>query len=482
MKKRFNYKRGLIVLLIVMIASFTNSTTQAGDEVPDISGTWLSGDGRILEITQVGTMFEWLDKSNNQRGLGVIKDDTLDVTWQDDYGTHTSTWKIASFDSEGKPTSIVWPNGRSFVKTKEVQAEPPSEGKQPKKEEKLKVSSEKPPDLTGEWISDRGVTIQISWDGDKFSWVDSNNVGGTITVNGKNVTVRTGSQTWLGEITRSDPTGKPTKIIMDNQVILERAGAAQILAKSEKKAEQPKKQTTTKTQPEVPQKKLYDISGAWESNINVKYNVIQNGDRFEWLDTNTNRVGSGTINGEKLTTTWVDPKQTYSAKGIITEFDKDGRPTRVVWDVGIVWHRQLDEHQQQTSQTVYDISGQWDSNVGLKYQVTQNGAQFKWVDTNKIKGAGTINGKNLTTTWKDLLGSHTATGVLEFDAAGKPIKIVWSNGVIFLRTSVQQPTAKQIQPADNIAGDWLKSIRTTMISIQNNYLFFRNICLEVRYA
>ena len=86
-----------------------------------------------------------------------------------------------------------------------------------------------------------------------------------------------------------------------------------------------------------------------------------------------------------------------------------------------------------------DISGEWNSNIGLKYRITQNGVQFSWVDSNRVNGSGTIAGNNLTTDWTDALGVHSATGrITEFNDSGRPAKIVWSNGVIMTRQATPE--------------------------------------------
>jgi len=94
-----------------------------------------------------------------------------------------------------------------------------------------------------------------------------------------------------------------------------------------------------------------------------------------------------------------------------------------------------------------DLAGTWGSNIGLTYTITQSGTQCTWTDNNGATGTITLAASGLTTNWADGGGPHSATGVItESDATGRPTKIAWSNGVVFLR----QP--EQLAPSQ-VAGE-----------------------------
>lgn len=348
-----NYLFCALCASILLITSVAFGATLPNDAA-DISGTWISGDGRTLEITQVGTMFEWLDKSNNQKGLGIIKDDSLEVTWQDDYGTHTSTWKIASFDSKGKPTSIVWPNGRAFVRTEGVQAKP--EAKQPEEQ----------------------------------------------------------------------PSPKEEKI---------------------------------------PEKQIYDISGAWGSNVGFKYQVTQNGAQFEWTESVLNVNGTGTISGENLETNWTDQTGPHSATGVI-ELDSAGKPTKIFWSNGVIFERAPGFEQP----PAYDLSGEWNSNIGVTFTITAKGDIFEWIDGNKVSGTITVSGKRVSVQTGALMFEGSLT---TFDSTGKPTKIVMDNGVVLDKTgdAKKPPEAqeKETGPEYEIIGCRLLDISANHATFEVTY-------------
>ena len=91
-----------------------------------------------------------------------------------------------------------------------------------------------------------------------------------------------------------------------------------------------------------------------------------------------------------------------------------------------------------TAQSTADLSGRWGSNIGLTYTITQSGTQWTWTDNNGVTGTITPAASGLTTNWTDATGPHSATGVItESDATGRPRKIEWNNGVVFLRQPEQ---------------------------------------------
>ncbi len=81
-----------------------------------------------------------------------------------------------------------------------------------------------------------------------------------------------------------------------------------------------------------------------------------------------------------------------------------------------------------------DISGTWQSSIGLVYEITQTGTTFSWhVASINQRAEGTIDGNSVKASWRGLLRRDSATGKVILDASGKAIRIEWSNGVIFRR-------------------------------------------------
>jgi len=99
-----------------------------------------------------------------------------------------------------------------------------------------------------------------------------------------------------------------------------------------------------------------------------------------------------------------------------------------------------------------DLAGTWGSNTGLTYTITQSGTQCTWTDNNGATGTITLAASGLTTNWADGGGPHSATGVItESDATGRPTKIAWSNGVVFLRQAEEFAPSQVARETDVVA-------------------------------
>ncbi len=81
-----------------------------------------------------------------------------------------------------------------------------------------------------------------------------------------------------------------------------------------------------------------------------------------------------------------------------------------------------------------DIRGTWQSSIGLVYEITQTGTSFNWhVASINQRAEGTIDGNTVKASWLGLLRRDSATGKVILDAAGRAVRIEWSNGVVFRR-------------------------------------------------
>ncbi len=82
------------------------------------------------------------------------------------------------------------------------------------------------------------------------------------------------------------------------------------------------------------------ITGTWNSNIGLVYQIQQQGSSFTWTVAAPYQTGSGTIQGQKLTTTWREGQQQLHAEGTVTAVDSQNRATSIVWNNGIQLYRQ----------------------------------------------------------------------------------------------------------------------------------------------
>jgi hypothetical protein len=189
------------------------------------------------------------------------------------------------------------------------------------------------PDLSGKWNSNIGVVYEIQQSGSQFTWsVPSLNQSGTGTVSENNVTMSGPGWTVKGTITEKDASGKPTKIVGENGVVLLRtAGAPLVSAK-------PPAQPPVTSAPKAPPAGAISLSGKWNSSIGAAYEIQQSGSQFTWSVSSLNQSGTGTVSGNNVTLSGPG----WTVKGMITETDSSGNPTKIVGENGVVLFRTLD--------------------------------------------------------------------------------------------------------------------------------------------
>ena len=185
-----------------------------------------------------------------------------------------------------------------------------------------------------------------------------------------------------------------------------------------------------------------DIAGQWNSNIGAVYEIQQNGTQFTWSAPSLSQSGTGTISGNDVTMSGPG----WTVKGSVTEADASGKPAKIVGENGVILFREtggpavpLKPQAQQPPALmpkappsgVFNIGGQWNSNIGAVYEIQQNGGQFTWsVPSLSQSGSGTISGTSVTMSGP---GWTVKGSVTEADASGKATKIVGENGVILFR-------------------------------------------------
>ena len=84
------------------------------------------------------------------------------------------------------------------------------------------------------------------------------------------------------------------------------------------------------------------------------------------------------------------------------------------------------------------IAGQWNSNIGLVYEIQQSGKNFSWkVKSNGQSAKGEVVGDNVTADWYDAgvtaRPSGHAKGVVKGGSPGVALRIEWDNGVVFTK-------------------------------------------------
>ena len=98
------------------------------------------------------------------------------------------------------------------------------------------------------------------------------------------------------------------------------------------------------------------------------------------------------------------------------------------------------------AQQQIDISGVWQSNVGLTYHISQSGNDFTWrVAGRSQTGSGTLHGLELSASWLEGNKRGAARGVIALDQNRRAGRIEWSNGVVFLRAAGTPPPRRPVE-------------------------------------
>jgi hypothetical protein len=422
----------------------------------NISGQWYSSIGAIYEFDQKENMFAWSAPSLNQSGTGMTSERDMVLSgpgW-------TIKGKITEADQNGKATKIVGDNGVILSRTGLPDA--------------ISAGSAGPPipdsgvfSISGQWYSNIGIVYEFQQDQQdkkKFTWTaPSLNTSGGGTTSEHDVVVNGPGWTIKGRITEADQTGNAIKIVGDNGVILSRAGLPDTMSAGS--AGSP-----------VPASGVFNISGQWYSNIGVVYDFQQDKQDqkiFTWLAPSLNQSGHGSTSERDVIVegpTWAR----WTIKGKITEADKSGNATKIVGDNGVILSRaglpdamsSLSAGPPIPDSGMFDISGQWNSNIGANYeflQVQKDKKKFTWTAPGlNQSGDGTtsehgiiMNGPGWTVKGK----------ITEADTSGYATRIVGDNGVILFRTDLKAgassvPGTPPPEGANIISGKWNSNLGT----------------------
>jgi len=184
--------------------------------------------------------------------------------------------------------------------------------------------------ISGQWNSNIGAVYEIQQNGNNFTWsVPSLNQSGTGTISENIVTMSGPGWTVRGIITDTDASGKPTKIVGENGVVLFRTTSGPTVPAP------PPAQQPVPSAPPAPAVAVNTLSGQWNSNIGAVYEIQQSGNNFTWSAPSLNQSGTGTISENIVTMSGPG----WTVKGIITEADASGKPTKIVGENGVVLFR-----------------------------------------------------------------------------------------------------------------------------------------------
>ncbi|MBM3297350.1 MAG: hypothetical protein FJY83_07090 [Candidatus Aminicenantes bacterium] len=104
----------------------------------------------------------------------------------------------------------------------------------------------------------------------------------------------------------------------------------------------------------------------------------------------------------------------------------------------------------ESGQQTPDISGRWKSNIGKVYEVEQTRNIFTWRVVGGSQTAnGTINGLEVSASWVEGQTRGAATGVIVLDPQRRPVRVEWSNRVVFTRGGEPPPRSEERPPADS---------------------------------
>ena len=113
-----------------------------------------------------------------------------------------------------------------------------------------------------------------------------------------------------------------------------------------------------------------------------------------------------------------------------------------------------------------NISGAWNSNVGLIYEVEQKEGMIRWGFPGEVlhNASGTIKGKSVSVRWHDPVAERSGLvqGEIMLDNQGKISQINWSNGVVFYKGTYIQEKPKEVIPITIPSPDHVSVIPITL--------------------
>ena len=200
------------------------------------------------------------------------------------------------------------------------------------------------PKLSGTWNSNIGLVYKINQNGNKISYQDPmmhKPVNGT--VKGKTVTVSWKEGNNLkelrGTITSIKGENTATTISWPNGVIFNKVEKSPTATTAPSQSQQQDKVTGTNYITNLLAKQYPKLSGTWNSNIGLAYNINQDGNKISYQDPMMHKLVNGTVDGKTVTVSWLEGNAMKSIKGTITSVDNNGVAKRIEWQNKVIFNR-----------------------------------------------------------------------------------------------------------------------------------------------
>ena len=321
--------------------------------------------------------------------------------------------------------------------------------------------------LSGTWNSNIGLVYKINQDGNKVSYQDPMmHIPVSGIVDGKIVTVSWKEGNKLkelrGTITAIQGENIAKTIKWANGVIFNKVEISPTVTAT---PSQPQKAEIAKGYMTVPAVKAQgaqqiDLSGTWNSNIGLVYQISQSGNTLSYQDPMMNKQVNGTLAGKTVTVSWMEGNAMKSIKGTITSLEGETIAKSITWANGVIFNRLANsptvtatpKPPQQSGMTMakgyviaqkggqpIDLSGTWNSNIGLVYKISQQGNKISYKDPSvKVLTTGyvygKVEGKTVTVSWMEGNAMKSIKGTItSVDNNGIAKRIEWQNNVVFNR-------------------------------------------------
>lgn len=403
---------------------------------PDISGIWNSSIDLVYRIEVTGNRFTWRVESTGQVASGTINGRQLRAIWKTPGGNQSATGRIAEVSDDGRALRIQWSNLVVFTR--------PSLGREKRIREEphdfVQPEVRGGDNLSGEWGTNIGLIIHIDQkNGDlKINIEGDDNVysgkweGDKLRIDWP---IERGKETLRSRMIEREPTGRVVFIEWSNGLTFQRMGGHE--------------ESPVPMEPaEDLRIRIPDISGEWFSNKGPQYKLHQTGEEFRLVNVQTKaertgRLMSGDPHWHLRTESGGEPWE-----GFVIEVDPNGMAHLMEWTHGLLMAREPFpesgvpmERDEARDERVFNIAGTWTSSIRRTYEIKQQGPEFTWtVKGTQEKASGVIEGEILRAEWSGGSGAGHAEGrIIEADESGLPIRIEWSNGVVFNRTSQVAP-------------------------------------------
>jgi hypothetical protein len=194
--------------------------------------------------------------------------------------------------------------------------------------------------------------------------------------------------------------------------------------------------------------KTPDIEGAWRArDARMKYEIRQNGKKFEWNGLNFEEHGAGKFAGpRKLKAKWDGEIGKGHGKGTITKIRRDGTALVIKWDTGVVFERieppqpeimepEEGGHEEREGRAGRpDISGVWHDEDGLPYRIEVRGDGFTYRcldDDRQGRGEFTEDGR-IRADWEEERDEMVRGEIVAVEH-GRAMRVEWENGMTFIR-------------------------------------------------